>query len=474
MENSIYVDKKLSNMTVPDKIPPLDQEQIDAGRWLAEDGRETGLLFSDPGAGKTLTAIFGMAELAFGARLAKGKLDKVLVVCPTIALREWAIWITAYYRAACLSSRVQIITKNATVIDPDATHVVVSYGVAGRGGSAVAEAARGMAWSVLACDESHNMANLKTARAREIIGPGSIAKVAKRVWFITGTPIPRYQDGLWPMLRRFPDRMRSIGVNNYQDFVNMFCYTRRVRYGGMRQAREVISGNRNKDIMTALLYGEPAIAWRNKLVIRDKPVFHDMTLPLRPSKELRRLQEAALAGEQEFDSYGNIVKVVDPVMVEALHLYGVELAPNVAGAVTGLLQDRDDGILVLYWHKKVGDVLRERLADYGVLTVQIDGSTSTRERERLVDAFNNGECDVLLGQIQAVGVALNLQKNCHTVVFAEDTYSDTMNMQAYQRVWRRGQTKTVEIYRAKTVLPLSDIRINVAARKGSDAADILG
>jgi hypothetical protein len=87
-----------------------------------------------------------------------------------------------------------------------------------------------------------------------------------------------------------------------------------------------------------------------------------------------------------------------------------------------------------------------------------------------VDAFNGGSARILLGQIKAMGVALNLQENCDHVVFAEDTYSHAANLQAYQRVWRRGQESVVRVDFCKSLLPLSDLRYNVATKKGADAA----
>ena len=199
-----------------------------------------------------------------------------------------------------------------------------------------------------------------------------------------------------------------------------------------------------------------------------------MTLDLKPSPELLELQASALADvAMATDDFGNLFEVVSPDTAKALHVYGQELAPLVADSVIGLLPKIDGGILLLFWHRKVGEELARKLTSAGVKVALVDGSVPQNKVDGYVEAFNSGEIDVLIGQIKKMGVALNLQENCNTVCFAEDTYSDAMNLQAYQRVWRRGQEKDVNIIHFKSLMELADLRPNVAKRKGSDAAQVL-
>lgn len=468
--NTIYLGKRQVNFRLPDEIPPLDQEQIDAAKWMVNSGNA--LLFSDPGAGKTLTALQGLMSVQMETDL----MYPVIVVCPSIAVRTWAVWYSRVMMEINMVSKVQILTGNSDTVMADATCIIVTYGTLGRKNSKALEQLKQWDAALLICDESDNMAGVDSQRTQSVLGAGGLAHVVPSAWFLTGTPIPRYADGLWPVLNAcFPQRLHGYGIKSKAKFIETFCVERLVKYGHMRFPTRKIVGNKNKDLLNALLYDDPGkVAWRNKLKIRSKPIFHDLTLDLKPSKELKELQKQVDAeAPMQTDAFGNPVYEVNPVTQQALHLYGKELVPHVAEVVTDLLRGVEDGILVLFWHKEVGKALQSAIIGAGYSCARIDGSTVGKARDNIVDGFNDGEFRVMLGQIKTMGVALNLQENCHTVVFAEDTYSDAANLQAYQRVWRRGQTQNVNIYRCKTTLGLSDLRLSVADRKGSDAAEIL-
>lgn len=463
---AIYVNKTEVHFALPQSVPTLDAEQFNSAMSMVNQ-RDL-LLFSDPGAGKTLTALEAVRIL-----YARGKKPKTVVLCPTIALRNWAIWSAKY-----LDISVQILTGNDQIPDPDVGMVICTFGTVGRKGALMPERLKMFMsahnrTAVLIIDESDNLNGVDSNRTDAIFGPNGLANFTDYCWPMTGTPLPRYQDGLWPVLNcLFPKHLEKHGVETKKKFMDTFCRVKRVKYGKMRVAQETVAGNRNIILMNDLLYGgEAPIVIRNKLTIRATAYLKEITLDLHPSKELRALEAAALSEqEQETDAYGNPIEVVSTEMGAALHLYGQELAPYVADAVLGLLRKVDDGILVLFWHKAVGQKLLELLTNEGVSCSKIDGSTSMKARDEEVDRFNSGLCTVLIGQIKTMGVALNLQDNCHTVVFAEDTYSASANLQAYQRVYRRGQEKDVDVVFCKTLMPLADIRSRVADRKGSDAA----
>jgi SNF2 family DNA or RNA helicase len=62
----------------------------------------------------------------------------------------------------------------------------------------------------------------------------------------------------------------------------------------------------------------------------------------------------------------------------------------------------------------------------------IIGETSKQERQRTVEAFQAGECKVLLANIQAAGTGLTLDK-AETVIFLDRAYTVAENEQAEDR-----------------------------------------
>ena len=80
---------------------------------------------------------------------------------------------------------------------------------------------------------------------------------------------------------------------------------------------------------------------------------------------------------------------------------------------------------------------------FGPLT----GATPVEERQRLVDGFTgaNGSA-VLVGQVQAAGVGLNLQA-ASVVILCEPQVKPTVEAQAIARAHRMGQLETVLVHR---------------------------
>lgn len=463
----IYIGNKLLDMKLPSPPYPVpDEGQENAVRWMIE-GKDI-LLLSDPGAGKTLTALWALEKVCNRSNTQA----RTAVTCPLIAIRNWAIWSQVIFPSAV----IQIVRGNSAHIRPDADILIFTFGTVSRKDAALVAKVKAWRPRVHIIDESDNLTGVDSNSTLNMLHvPDGLALHSEYVWPMTGTPIPRYLDGLWPVLSAlFSNRLNQYGIGSKAEYYRTFCREKFVKYGGMRFPVKKVVGSQNLDLMTNILYDHPPIAVRNKLTIRSVPKFKEVTLDLKPSPALLVLQASALADvAMATDDFGNLFEVVSPDTAKALHVYGQELAPLVADSVIGLLPKIDGGILLLFWHRKVGEELARKLTSAGVKVALVDGSVPQNKVDGYVEAFNSGEIDVLIGQIKKMGVALNLQENCNTVCFAEDTYSDAMNLQAYQRVWRRGQEKDVNIIHFKSLMELADLRPNVAKRKGSDAAQVL-
>ena len=474
MSVQVFLGDKEYALSLPDEIPELDDEQLRAGDFMFQRG--SALLFSDPGAGKTLTALHALVQVEEERKLHGRRPPKVLIVVPTIAIRTWAVWIKYVYQVTGHDAVVNVLEKCSSPVTVDDTHVIVTYGMLSRDATLVR---RLQEWGsdVLICDESDNLVGLDSARTRAVYGHDYTSGLAKGpfwAWFLTGTPLPRYHDGLYPVLRnRFAGRLVAAGLLDKKAYLNHFCYVRRVKFGKMKFVKEQVAGSRNEKDMYALLFGGTRpIAVRNKLNL-DKPIIRDITLEHKFSKAFKSLEMELIAGNSS-DMMDDIAEI-DPRATTALRIMGEEFAPAVAVHVNKTLQEmrKDDdrtGILLLYWHKEVGNILFKRLKeDFGWLVGRIDGSTTRKTREEVEDEFNSGMLDVCLGQIKAMGVALNLQKNCHRVGFAEETFSATMDLQAYQRVWRRGQERQVIVDFYRPFTPLAEWKPRTKARKSKSA-----
>lgn len=81
----------------------------------------------------------------------------------------------------------------------------------------------------------------------------------------------------------------------------------------------------------------------------------------------------------------------------------------------------------------------------------LSGDISPSQRQQLISDFTKStKYNVLLSQIEAGGVGLNIQ-TANIVILCEPQWKPSTEQQAISRVYRMGQTKDVIVYRLLTL-----------------------
>lgn len=109
----------------------------------------------------------------------------------------------------------------------------------------------------------------------------------------------------------------------------------------------------------------------------------------------------------------------------------------------------------------------ERYFEYrGFLSVRLDGSTSSDEREKRVALFNDPESPffIFLLSTRAGGLGLNLA-TADTVIIFDSDWNPMMDAQAQDRAHRIGQKKEVRVYRLVTNTLVEEKILSRAANK---------
>lgn len=467
---------KALRITAPE-VPVLDDEQESSALTMYE--AQSLLLWSDPGAGKTLTAIRALEHVEENMGAPPG----VLILCPPVAVYTWLRWLKAVYQANGWGAYIQVIDKGNRAVTPEATHVVIPYSLISRNPDKLYDAVAAWLPDVLICDESDNLTGWTAARTRFVFGADfdkGVSKLATYRWMLTGTPIPRYNDGLYPVLRNlFPQVLKGYGVFEAEAFLETFTWRETVKYGKMRMPKKNVAGSVNNKLLRQMLFdpdrwGGCPLVIRNKLKLGTDLLEIYKSLDFDLSKELVKLEDELSEVPEDGEA-----RTVDPRMATALRKLGEEMAPHVAADIAADMEDKrakgdKRGMLVLHWHKSVGNLLTAYLQQHGYKVAQMNGATKA-DADAITEAdFNAGKLDFVVGQIKAMGVAINLQENANDVRFAEDSFSDAANQQAYQRVYRRGQKDVVSVtyYRALQS-SLADMRPRVAKRKREGAKKVL-
>lgn len=348
-------------------------------------------LADEMGLGKTVQSLVAVADE-----------DRVLVIAPAAALGNW---------------RKEIVTwGNGQHFD------VMSYADRRLRDGDV----DGSTYGAVILDEAHYLKSRKAKRTRYVF---DVAKGSPRVILLSGTPMPNNATELWTMFDALWPDMLDGRNHTFHKWLNHFTRWRPTKYGPK------VYGHKNAVELKHML---ESVMLRRKLrdVALDLPSLRVTlhTLPAvseftRGLDDAARLTLAEMAAEEA---------QTDASISRIRRLLGALKAPMIAETLRTELSERQyNKIVVLYYHKDVGNTLEAALESFGV--VRMDGSTPATKRQGMIDAFTDDSgVRVFLGQQQSAGEALNLQA-ASEVVLVEPAWTPDANRQAIKRVHRIGQ-----------------------------------
>lgn len=405
--------------------------QIEGAQWLA--ARQFGILADEPRVGKTGTAI--MACDLIGAK-------RVLVV--TTASGR-GVWRRGFADWSPDRAPAVVLPKDKLPQEPG----VVIVGWPSVANPQIRQSLVFHPWDVLILDEGHYAKSFEAKRTQavfgEIDGPeldthSALCSVSRRVWSLTGTPMPNSPFDLYPVLRACSlMSLRSAPVVVLEDdFKRRYCRIKPKRIGRGYYARtiDVIVGGQNLDELRQRCEGLILRRTQQDVGIRE-PIYE--TLPLVISDAQRKKIDAA-------GQTADILRAIDSGETKDLEMHlgplrrltGGLKADLVAQFVKDEFESGLDRVVLAYWHKDVGDALHEALADYGVS--RVDGSSSALEREVNVGWFQTGATKVFLGQIAAAGEAIDLSASAE-LIFVEMSFIPKDAKQMALRVTNFGQKR---------------------------------
>ena len=419
----------------------LFPHQIKGVDFLTSSEGTKGLFFG-MGTGKTLTAIY-----AFN----KSDATRMLVIAPPIALPMWSNECIEHGDID-VDGTVQILKAGKTQIDLAADILIVSYAIAAKR----AEALRDWlaeATSVLVCDESHALKSVKAKRTTAILGRGGIVSGATYSWMLTGTPITRWNDDVYPFVARADMKClrEHCGGNTMEKFQLRYTVRQPKQFPGARFPVKMVVGNRNTDELANWVYGD-GLALRVDL----EEVFASMP-PLTTNRYDIQIEMGAelrdLLKQMEKLSISEIEALArkqDSSLSSARRLLGIA---KCKAAIAEIMERVNSGqnVLVGAWHTDVIDMLQHAIHDAPLgddlraRCATIDGRTSAARKQEIQNQWNAGELNVVVAQIAAAGVSLNLQRGGSQIVVVEEDWSPSIMDQFYARLWRYGQEKHVHV-----------------------------
>ena len=428
--------------------------QIEDAAFLAS--RRFAGCFSGMGSGKTRTALEA-ARLVGAAPL--------VIIAPPIALRMWAREAEDH-----LGLTAQIIKTGSTVSDFSAGVFVMSYEIATKRALYLKADALTSACPVLICDESHALKSTTAKRTKAILGSTGIVGAFRHSWFLTGTPATRWNDDLIPFLfRAAPETMKAkLGGLSIERFQIRYTVRQQKQFPGARFPVTMSVGSRNTEELREILYTGPnRVAVRRELAdvwAAMPPITHNRySISLSSSPELT----AALADLRSMSQSQVEDKLAakDPALSTMRRMIGLGKVAAAADVIAERAGDTAGAVLVGAWHTEVIDGLCAAVRAKGLRCEILDGRTSMSRKAELEAMFNAGALDVLVGQIGAMGVSLNLQRGGNCIIVVEEDWSPAIMDQFYARLYRMGQEKHVHVDTLETETKIDEAIHKISREK---------
>lgn len=413
---------------------PLPHQVTDSDRLLTY---QHGLLWADPGTGKTVTAM---------ETFRKGGYDKAVMIVPPIALTMWREELMEHLpdERWPLIARGRVMKKHYPMARK---FMILTYGMARKYAHLIQDFTQSTkGGTLLVLDEAHYLKTPDAQRTKAIFGDHCTYRGGTAMWFddvlqLTGTPILSHANDLWSQLRGArPNILAHYGVLEYGQFVNEFCVQKLRAYGGSKP-RMVVTGSRNHDKLRSLIGACHVVERTLDEVYDDMP------------KLQHHVIDTEYKGVPKIDTPPTqLEKALNDPNSEASKVRRLLGIAKALGVVSRLKERGTFPSLVGFWHHDAADALEAALAIQlpNKVIERIDGSISMKERDQIIADFNDGKVDILLGQMAAMGVAINLQKACAYVAIAEEVPSPGVVDQFIARVYRSGQKQIVDVEYMRT------------------------
>ena len=373
----------------------------------------------------------------------------LIIVCPASVTRTWK---QAILKWIDFVSPDDIEIAESPSYFPKCKIVIMSYDRLSR---STEDVMRRNA-NFIIFDECHSIKSAESQRSRSAL---TVAKAAKRVILLSGTPALSRPMELYTQLfalnrKLFPSK---------HDFGLRYCNAQ-PRFFGPKQIWDY-KGNSNTDELRILLESTLMIRRLKKDVLQDLPRKNRTTVQLavdlseEEERENRNFHNM-LSGEVSNTGAGDKRKE----LMEWYNSTASVKIPAVVSYLTGKLQ-RVKKLICFAYHKVMVEALCEFLASKCISYIVITGETPPKIRQDCCNVFQESlKVRVAVVSIVAAGVGITLTA-AHEVVFAELFWNPGILIQAEDRAHRIGQEEKVTIEYLLAKGTVDDVIWKMVAKK---------
>jgi superfamily II DNA or RNA helicase len=387
-------------------------------------------LADDMGLGKTVQAL--------ALLLTRAAAGPSLVLAPTSVCFNWESEARRF--APTLTPRIFGAGNRREFIDSLAPFdlVICSYTLFQQ----EAELLTGVPWETAVLDEAQAIKNMATKRSQAAMQIKAGFRLAT-----SGTPVENRLDELWNLFRFLNPGL----LGSHKSFTERFALP-------IEKHRDKTARAHLKKLI------RPFILRRSKSqVLEELPPRTDILHRIELSPEEAAFYEAlrrravetlsgadgAAPGERQIRILAEIMRLRRACCNPELVLSGAAIGSAKLAAFREIAAElRESGHRALVFSQFVDHlaILRRDLDRDGIPYQYLDGSTTPKERQQRVAAFQNGEGELFLISLKAGGVGLNLT-GADYVIHMDPWWNPAVEDQASDRAHRIGQSRPVTVYR---------------------------
>jgi len=410
-------------------------------KWLTTKKRA--LLADEMGLGKSAQAITACDLL---------QIKRILVLCPAVGRLNWIQEFREFSKRENWRSVLQPVFSD-TEFPAITSGIICSYNLMTH--SSVSTWILSQNWDLIVLDEVHYLKNRNAQRTIAVYE--SLVGKTKYVWALTGTPVSNHGGELYTLLRAF-----GAWTQDYWTFIRRFCNFYDTPFGIK------ITGTKRIPELRALF--APFTLRRRKVdVWKDAPplIYSVYAVEAGPvdmqrwypqlethMKTVGDLEKELAEQKAAIDAVVNITGLGDDgiTALSALQVrcrsyrkyVGLQKVQAVVELITGELESGAyDKKVIFCIHQNVVEDLREQLRKFN--PVIIYGGTPPKKRYAREKKFQKDpECKLLIGNIEAAGIVINLTA-AHHVDIVESSWVPSDNAQAVMRLHRYPQTMPVNV-----------------------------
>ncbi len=352
------------------------------------------ILGDEMGLGKTVQAIATMAHLASNGA------THFLVVCPASVLINWTREVAKHSTLPVVALHGSDRTRATARWHSQGGVAVTTFGSL----QSLVEAATSPA--LLVVDEAHYVKNPNAKRSQAV---NQIAADSQRVLLLTGTALENRVDEFVALVGHLRPEIAAAmdaeqGLSGAEEF--------------RRVAAPVYLRRNQQDVLTELPELVQVDEWES-FGPKDGAAYEKAV----SEGNFMAMRRAAFAVSDPRDSakLNRLLEITTEAMTNGRKVVVFSYFRDVLDAVVAALGARACG--------------------------PVTGSTSTTQRQRLVDEFTDSTtATVLVCQIEAAGVGLNIQA-ASVVILCEPQVKPSIEAQAVARAHRMGQVRSVQVHR---------------------------